>query len=285
MQKRADGRFPGGNPLYPAEGIKLKHGPETPLVCTSVSPSVTRTGLGLKMFRGLLVLVIVAGALADVSNNKGNGQRTNGPNNNKPGRFLSLPVAEKCVQRPKQWRLGNHHYFYSGNISRFAGKKFDWLDARNECREFCMDLVSIENEQENNMVLQFIQRYDVPYIWTSGRLCDFKGCEDRKDLLPLNVFGWFWSGTRAKIQPTNRVPQGFSYNPWSQTGHKKTPQPDNAEYDINQTTESCLSVLNNVYNDGINWHDVACYHEKPFICEDSDELLNYIASTNRGIRL
>lgn len=86
-------------------------------------------------------------------------------------------------------------------------------------------------------------------------------------------------------EPTNRVPTGWGYNPWSRTGHKKLAQPDNAEYDINQTTESCLSVLNNVYNDGIAWHDVACYHEKPVICEDSDELLNYVAATNPGIRL
>lgn len=136
------------------------------------------------------------------------------------------------------------------------------------------------------------------------------GCEGRKDLLPKNINGWFWSANREKIQPTNRQPIGFSYNPWSQTGHKKVPQPDNAEFDINQTSESCLSVLNNVYNDGIAWHDVgefrllsdltwlmkcltlshlssqtACYHEKPFICEDSDELLNYVAATNPGIRL
>jgi hypothetical protein len=72
-------------------------------------------------------------------------------------------------------------------------------------------------------------------------------------LLPKNINGWFWSANREKIQPTNRNPIGFSYNPWSQTGHKKVPQPDNAEFDINQTSESCLSVLNNVYNDGIAW--------------------------------
>lgn len=87
------------------------------------------------------------------------------------------------------------------------------------------------------------------------------------------------------MAPTNQVPNGWGFNPWSQTGHKKVKQPDNAEYDINGTNESCLSVLNNVYNDGIAWHDVACYHEKPFVCEDSEELLNYVASTNRGIRL
>lgn len=46
---------------------------------------------------------------------------------------------------------------------------------------------------------------DVPYIWTSGRLCDFKGCENRKDLEPKNVFGWFWSANREKLSPTNQV--------------------------------------------------------------------------------
>lgn len=81
--------------------------------------------------------------------------------------------------------------------------------------------------------------------------------------------------------PPNRLPRGWNYNPWSRTGHKKIPQPDNAEYDINQTSESCLSVLNNVYNDGIAWHDVACYHEKPVICEDNDELLNYVGELKR----
>jgi hypothetical protein len=75
-------------------------------------------------------------------------------------------------------------------------------------------------------------------------------------LLPLNLNGWFWSANREKIQPTNRNPIGFGYNPWSQTGHKKVPQPDNAEFDINKTSESCLSVLNNVYNDGIAWVSV-----------------------------
>lgn len=46
---------------------------------------------------------------------------------------------------------------------------------------------------------------DVPYIWTSGRLCDFKGCEERRDLEPKNILGWFWSANREKITPTNRV--------------------------------------------------------------------------------
>ena len=39
--------------------------------------------------------------------------------------------------------------------------------------------------------------------------------------------------------------------------------------------EACLAVLNNFYADGVVWHDVACYHEKFFVCEDSDDLLDF----------
>ena len=48
------------------------------------------------------------------------------------------------------------------------------------------------------------------YIWTSGRLCDFKGC-DRADLQPVSVNGWFWTGSNKKIPPTNSTPPDWSY--------------------------------------------------------------------------
>jgi hypothetical protein len=38
-----------------------------------------------------------------------------------------------------------------------------------------MDAVSIETQEENNLIFKLIQENDVPYIWTSGRLCDFNG--------------------------------------------------------------------------------------------------------------
>ena len=53
----------------------------------------------------------------------------------------------------------------------------------------------------------------------------------------------------------------------------KVNQPDNAEFYVNGKNESCLAVLHNVYDDGIKFHDVACYHRKSFVCEDSEELL------------
>ena len=36
---------------------------------------------------------------------------------------------------------------------------------------------------------------NVPYFWTSGRLCDFDGC-DRADFFPKNINGWFWSANQ-----------------------------------------------------------------------------------------
>ena len=122
---------------------------------------------------------------------------------------------------------------------------------------------------------------DLPYIWSAGRLCNFKGC-DREDLQPPTVNGWFWSGSGVKMAPTNSTPPGWSYQPWSYTGHKtqfegkNVSQPDNAEFDINGSTEACMGLLNDIYDDGVKWHDIACYHTKPFICEDSDQLLEFI---------
>ena len=61
---------------------------------------------------------------------------------------------------------------------------------------------------------------DLAYIWTSGRLCNFKGC-DRDDLQPVAVNGWFWSGSGVKMAPTNSTPPGWTYQPWSGKIYKK----------------------------------------------------------------
>ncbi|XP_066955607.1 uncharacterized protein slf isoform X1 [Macrobrachium rosenbergii] len=210
-------------------------------------------------------------------------------------RLLSLPDPALCASRPKQWQFRGHNYFFSWDQDKFIdvdpatgqrqGQKVDWLDARNKCREHCMDAVGMETEAENKMIFDFIRDRNITYIWTSGRLCDFTGCAEREDLQPINVLGWFWSNTNTKMAPTNSTPKGWSSQPWSSKGHTGGPQPDNAEFDINQTSESCLGVLNNIYNDGIAWHDIACYHKKPFICEDSQQLLDFVKHNNPGLSL
>merc|ERR1712008_12004 len=146
-------------------------------------------------------------------------------------RILSLPNEEMCMKRPITFTYNDHGYFYSGDVEAHAEDKVDWLEARNICREYCMDLA---------------------YIWTSGRLCNFKGC-DRDDLQPVNVNGWFWSGSGVKMA-----------------------QPDNAEFEINGSVEACMGILNDIYQDGVVWHDIACYHTKPYVCEDSDQLLDFV---------
>ena len=74
------------------------------------------------------------------------------------------------------------------------------------------------------------------------------------------------------------------------------PQPDNfegvkegpidTEFDIGVTIEglqefhdeACLTVLNNKYNEGIAWHDVACHFRSVIVCEDSDQLMSLVKS-------
>lgn len=54
------------------------------------------------------------------------------------------------------------------------------------------------------------------------------------------------------------------------------PQPDNREHYQGGPEEECLAILNNLYDDGVHWHDAACKHRMPFICEDSDDLLQIL---------
>ena len=114
---------------------------------------------------------------------------------------------------------------------------------------------------------------NVPYFWTSGRLCDFDGC-DRPDFFPKNINGWFWSANQARLAPTDSK---SAFHDWSATGgwvkiikifsmfpeyfclkyflicrfNPPRAQPDNRE-ETQQggETESCMAVLNNFYGDG-----------------------------------
>ncbi|KAG5883056.1 hypothetical protein JTB14_010444 [Gonioctena quinquepunctata] len=199
-------------------------------------------------------------------------------------RRLALPDPRSCANRVRHAtyrdaRGVTHSYFFSWEHAPTRGLEVDWLDSRNICRRHCMDAVSLETPQENEFVKQRIARGNVRYIWTSGRKCNFAGC-DRGDLQPPNINGWFWSGSGAKIGPTTQRNSGD----WSATGGFGQAQPDNREAPQGND-ESCLAILNNFYNDGIKWHDVACHHVKPFVCEDSEELLNFVSSRNPGIRL
>ena len=131
-----------------------------------------------------------------------------------------------------------------------------------------------------NLTILFFIFPQQKYIWTSGRVCDFKGC-DRPDLQPTSVNGWFWTAELQKLAPTTNREQ----NDWSENGGIGLPQPDNRELKQGGAPENCLAILNNFYNDGVHWHDVACHHVKPWVCEENDALLKYVRYTNPNLRI
>ncbi|XP_071546437.1 L-selectin-like [Panulirus ornatus] len=196
------------------------------------------------------------------------------------GKLLDQPVLHLCLNRPTHAILGTHRYYFSWRD--FPTAYQNWLSARNWCRKRCMDLVSFEKPQEYFMLKRNMLADGIRYLWTSGRRCDFSEACQRPDLQPVDVHGWFWSGSSVRMRPTtHRAPD----NDWSHTGGFGVPQPDNRECATGQRNESCMAVLNNYYNDGVRWHDVACHHRKQWVCEDSPLLLNFVRRMNPHLRL
>jgi len=183
--------------------------------------------------------------------------------------IFRLPETSACQKRVIHTKKFGKAYHFSW---REAGKdtKWDWEGARNYCRKFCMDSISIESKQENDWVTGVLRKEDIPYIWTGGRKCNFKGC-DRKDLQPLIENGWYWAPTGKRIPSPRRC----RYCEWSPTGGAKQPQPDNREQRQGGKDEACIGILNNFYKDGVKWHDIECRHKKPVICQESPELLEF----------
>ena len=145
---------------------------------------------------------------------------------------------------PKRFRFQGHNYFYSGDVAPYKKIKYDWLDGRNFCRWLlvvncgCVTATRLTNQgilhgsgflgdsagerlhSKLAWVTQFNLHLDVWKVWGLAifyyqslpspfnfRLCDFDGC-DRPDLKPINIKGWFWTGSNKKIAPTNKVNEG-----------------------------------------------------------------------------
>ncbi|XP_030751214.1 uncharacterized protein LOC115878763 [Sitophilus oryzae] len=187
------------------------------------------------------------------------------------GRTLAVPDLNLCNQRViHEVGPNGKGYFFSWRDPSLKDVQQDWLSARNYCRRHCMETVSLETSVENEWIKERLVRDNVKYIWTSGRKCDFPGC-NRADLVPNETHGWFWTGSLEKLAPTTQRDQ----NDWSENGGIGKPQPDNREAQQGGAQENCLAVLNQFYNDGVNWHDVACHHVKPWVCEENEELVKF----------
>lgn len=131
------------------------------------------------------------------------------------------------------------------------GKKYDWDTAQAYCKNLYGNnwrAVDIEYAYENKFITEIVETHRLPYIWTSGRR-----------LYPTSdQFVWHNGQQENYVTFTN----------WGQTGAQRRPQPDNNE----NGSEECLSVINYFYpGDTTTWHDIACHHSKPVICERQPE--------------
>ena len=118
-----------------------------------------------------------------------------------------------------------------------------------------MDLISIENQAEQNFIGQQMARAGVREVWSSGRLCDKEvdGC-DQPRFQPYNIRGWFWAATLATMGETN-VFNGRKFNGWSNTGPNGRAQPDGILKQDGFGNQACMALLDNFFNDGLKWHD------------------------------
>merc|ERR1712106_292390 len=129
--------------------------------------------------------------------------------------------------------------------------KFTQSEARQYCNLMNMEPVTLNtpNKQDtfNRLIAQDAQRY----MWTGGEVDH--------------------SSSRISWNNNNQASISFSDSAhWSHTGGASPPvgQPDNRAAGENPPSpEVCLAILNNFYADGIKWHDVACHHRKPTVCE------------------
>jgi hypothetical protein len=212
---------------------------------------------------------------------------------------------ELCREEESHFTFGGKNYVYSewasdnqdvkkqtqvnGN-STYTGVVYDFGKAVEHCSKRCMGLLSLETEAEWLFIRDKMEEIGVPFIWTSGHKCDNSvdpKCYTTPSLQPRIVKGWFWSGSGAKIPDTDSTPSGWKQNPWGKTGiftrvnaqnnpdAPPVPQPDNAEEELGllkKKEESCLALATNLWEPGTVWNDIACYHQKPWICEDNFDL-------------
>ncbi|XP_069945880.1 macrophage mannose receptor 1-like [Cherax quadricarinatus] len=135
--------------------------------------------------------------------------------------------------------LGRSEYYFSWRHD--GGRKYTGTEAARVCTSLGRGWqpIGISSREEIAFVISVVGGDNVEYIWTGG----------------------VRTGNGDEFVWQNGEP--FTVENWSHTGGFGRPQPDNRE----SGNENCLSVLNNFYQDGIKWHDVACHHLKPVICE------------------
>merc|ERR1711936_650215 len=155
----------------------------------------------------------------------------------------AAPRAPKALPAsPSRAQVKGNHQFQGKSYLltwRMGRNNFDWTGGVRFCQSQGMQLVSLDNKEKTEHFLRLLTTDRSPYFWSGGQV-------SRDSRSP--------SWPSGKTEPIAR-----GQHPWSFTG-RTGPQPDGGE--------RCLAVLNNSYRDGVKFHDVACHHRKPVICEE-----------------
>merc|ERR1719410_2870581 len=161
---------------------------------------------------------------------------------------VAAPVAVKAAAaaatttaRPSVAPKGNYQWEGKSYLLtwRTGRNNFAWNEGVSYCRSQGMKLISLDSKEKADHFLSLVGSDRAPYFWAGGEVSS-----DSRRLTWQN----------GQSEPVTR-----GQHPWSFTG-RTGPQPDGGE--------RCLAILNNVYRDGVKFHDVACHHRKPVVCEE-----------------
>jgi len=152
--------------------------------------------------------------------------------------------AAQSAPQPSVSAGGQGNHVFQGRSYLLSWKEgqnhFSWSQARSYCSRKGMRIVSLDSTAKKEHFLGLLASQGVTYMWTGGRISS-----DKRTLT--------WENGRGETITRGR-------HPWSFAG-LRGPQPDG------QGSEDCLAILNNLYNDGVKFHDVGCSHDKPTVCE------------------
>jgi len=153
----------------------------------------------------------------------------------------SAPIRQPKALEPSSRPKGNYQFEGRNYLLTWRQHRnnFDWSGGVRFCEQQGMKLISLDSKEKSEHFLRLVGQDRAPYFWAGGRLS-----RDGRSL----------SWQNGKTESVRR-----GQHPWSFTG-RTGPQPDGGEI--------CLAILNNVYRDGVKYHDVSCHHRKPVICEE-----------------
>ncbi|XP_023343172.1 uncharacterized protein LOC111712710 isoform X1 [Eurytemora carolleeae] len=202
---------------------------------------------------------------------------------------VCLPEADLCANRKnkvgeKEYDGKSYWFSWDSDEAVLRNARWNWFTARNYCRKRCMDLISIESQDEQDFLGREMKKAGVRETWSSGRLCDKEvdGC-DQPRFQPYNIRGWFWASTLQGMGETN-VFDGRKYNAWSFTGPLNKSQPDGLLKADGFGEQACMGLLDDFFGDGLAWHDTKCNDRRLIICEDLPKgNINFVRQQNPGV--